>query len=271
MPLDYSRLDLALSELLNHFEVAVPVSYARVIGDGDRAGYCKVRMLRPDFSNGEIRDVILGRNRVYPGVVVRVAEDRVTYGPGELAIVGADFTVYQAGGVQMPSMLELHGVDHGYTRVDEVNNLHPWQMQPLRVQPYAGLTVSILAGIYIADNSYRQLAATTTLDMTPYLPAAGNYVWNTLSIDKDQDVNVTQGVAAGSVTIEDIPFAPEGEWTLSAIRMASWQTEITRNDIRPLQHLHAIAEVSITNIINEALAAIVAEIEMRLSTHIQGG
>lgn len=271
MPVNYSKLDLALAELFNHFEVAVPVHYARVIGDGDEAGTCKVRMLRPDFSNGEIRDVILGRNRVYPGVVVRVAEDRVTYGPGKLAIVGADFTVYQAGGTTPPAMLELHGNDHGYNQVDEINNLHPWQMYPLRVQPYSGLTVQILSGTYIAGGSYRELAAATTLDMTPYLPAAGNWVQHTLSIDADHNVNVTQGTPAGSVGVTDIPFAPDGEWTLSAIRMASWYTGITRYDIIPLQHLHAIAEVFISSIINEALSAVVAEIEMRLSTHIQGG
>jgi hypothetical protein len=264
-------LDLAISELFNKFEIAVPVHYARVIGDGDSAGHCKVKMLRPDFSEGEIRDVILGRNRVYPGVVVRVAEDRVTYGPGKLAIVGADFTVYQAGGTNPPAMLELHGSDHGHGQVDEISNLHQWQFYPLRVQPYSGLTVEILSGIYIADASYRELAAPTTLDMTPYLPAAGNWIFNTLSIDGSGSINVTQGTPAGSVGVTDIPFAPDGEWTLSAIRMASWYTGITRYDIIPLQHLHAIAEVFISSIINEALSAVVAEIEMRLSTHIQGG
>lgn len=271
--MDNTKLRRAIQRLGTQFESRVPVHRARVVGDPPSGNphMVEVDILRPDGSVGERREVIKGNKRIWPGALIRVAEMRVLYGPGQLAMATSDLISY-SGSAPPDVDTPLHGESHGYNRIDEVPNLHPYQMYPLRVQPTdpISMSVDVLKGLYFCNSEYHRLDTKATVDLTAYKPAAGFYRYVTLSLDEDGDVTVTSGSQVVTPTPEDIPLAPANEYTLSAVLIGSFVAAITRYVIEPLQHLNGIAD-SRLDIINKLIANAVNDVMFQLDQHIIGG
>jgi hypothetical protein len=226
MPIDNSRLVHALGEYAKNFEPFEDVFLASYVSDnGD--GTHEVDFLTPDGEEG-VRRTVRGRVRAWPGVICRISIDRQRFGPTEYCIIGPDETGY--GSDVAPTMLELHGEDHGLGQPDQIPNLHTWQLYPLRVELSSGMTVRVLPGIYFADGAYRYLATVATEDLTAYIPAnPGAEKFVTLSIDSAGSITVTDGTEKGSVAAEDIPLPPAGERPLCAIRLVFGDTTLTQS------------------------------------------
>jgi hypothetical protein len=226
---DLTGLISSLRRWRDNFEPVDPVYVARYVSDqGD--GWHLVDVLRPDGSIGEQREV-RGNVRAWPGLHVRLSYDRKRWGPDELVIVSSDSTGY--GSSSAPSSLELHGADHGMGEIDQIPNLHSFQMWPLRVQPYSGMTVQILPGIFFAEGVYRELETAQTLDLTAHVPAtAGWWRFVTISINASETINATDGDEGATLTGDDIPNPPAGYQALCAVRLHSADTTLSQDRFR---------------------------------------
>lgn len=201
-----------------------------------------VAVLRPDGSDGEQKEV-LSNFTVWPGLIVRVSTLRQHFGEQEQAIVGVDYDTYAASSTR-PSLIEKHGQKHGFEQQDEVVWLHEYQLYPLRVQPYSGLTVRVLGGkgsIYYADGSWRELINSLDVDLTPSKPVSGER-WVMMSLTATGSVTLTNGTAAATVLRSSIPDPPTGEFPVAAVKIASADTAIVRGDIDDLRHKRPFVE-----------------------------
>lgn len=272
---DSTRLAKALAGLREAFEPKVPVHIARVVGDapsGDE-NYCEVDILRPDFSIGERREVIKGNMTVWPTVIVRVAEQRVKHGPGELAIVGVNGGSYAGSGYPPPDIeTALHGGTHGFNRIDEINNLHYYQLYPLRIQPTDPISTSmtVVRGVYFAESAFRKLDTDTNVDYSGSWPSDGYYRYVTTTIDRDGNINLTDGSEVADPDLGDIPLPPSGEYLCGAVKIGSFMTALTRYQVVDLRHLNGITDINYT-LVNELIAVAVANVMYQLDQHQIGG
>jgi len=234
---DTTRLTQALQKRDAGFERADPVYLGYYVAASTvNPGYHVVDVLRPDGSLGERREA-RGKVRPWPGVIVRLTVHRKEFGPDELVIVGIDPTSYTIAGSAPPCMLELHGFDHGFLQMDEIPNLHPLQLYPVRAQVVDGtLTVRILPGLYWADGAYRRLELAIDTDLTGYVPAV-NRRYTSLSLDADKNVNVTAGSVKNVLTAADIPAPPATDFRVAAVSLAAGDTEITRERLEDLRYV----------------------------------
>jgi len=232
---DPSRLRKALQRWLGQMEPADPVYLAQYVEESTtNPGYHVVDVLRPDGTVGERREA-RGRCRAWAGVIVRLSVDRKKFGPDELVIIGADEGGY--GTAAAPSMLEIHGPDHGFLQPDEIPNLHPLQIYPDRCQPKTGLEVRVLPGLYFADHSYQRLPAAMDVDLTASVPGVPGRRYVTLSLDAAENINTTDGTIKPAIDAGDIPLAPTGECPIAAVWLQFGDIEITRDRIEDLRYL----------------------------------
>lgn len=101
-----------------------------------------------------------------------------------------------------------------------------------QVAPKAGLTVTMRAGRFAGLNQFYDLLD-TDLDMTPYMPTAGNEAWAMLYIDSAGGFTARVGTEKplGTSTIADAPTPLAYRAPLALIKLADGMTAITAADI----------------------------------------
>lgn len=229
MPVDASRLKSALRRFDLRYEArdaVYLVLYVEEVNDTTHT----VDFLTPAGERG-VRRNVRGRVVPWPGAQMRVSKDRKAWGPDEWVIIGPDETGY-GGSTPAPDVgLPLHGDTHAFEGLDQIWNLHTFQLYPVRAQANtpADLNASIQPGLYYAGGAYGQIDIVTLENLAAYVAALAVFErqFLVLSIDGTGTINVTEGTPkVGMLLPSDIPAPPTDEYIICAVDIRNGDTAL---------------------------------------------